>query len=333
MRMSARTLRIEFFDGAVGSWTRNWRELEECPVNQTLRNSLVTGTFGLACVAASGGCAEEPLGEFNGFGNTGNTTAGTTSNTGGSAAGSFNTTAGTPSTAGGTPSGTAGTFGTSGTPATGGSATAAAGGAAGGAGGSAGGATAGSGGAAAGAGGTGQIGDFPANCPAPTGAHTGAAFTRTCFSITASSCAASTGNMDNPAKAIDGMDGTRWSTGATMASSQQFTFTVDLGSEVMVTGVSTTSTSNPNDQSLDTPPQIQVATSTDGVAFTPVACGSSGATDIDIGFAAKPAKFVRLVQHGIKTDNWWTIKELNVYGTGTTCAAGTGTHTCTVSVQ
>jgi hypothetical protein len=129
------------------------------------------------------------------------------------------------------------------------------------------------------------------------------------------------------------MDGTRWSTGATMSTSQQFTFTVDLGSEVMVSGVSTTSTKNPNDMSLDTPPQLEVSTSKDGVTFTPVACGDTGATDIDVGFAATAAKFVRLVQHGTKPGNWWTIKELNVYGSPDTCASGTGTHTCTVSVQ
>jgi hypothetical protein len=301
-------------------------------VKQTVRNTVVFSTFGLACIAASGGCSDEPAGNFNGFGNTGNATAGAATTMGGSSSGSPSTTAGTPSTTGGTPAGVAGGFGISGTPSTAGASTAGAGGGGAGSGG-AGGGGAGTGGAAAGAGGTGQIGDFPPGCPAPAGVHTGTEFTRSCFSITASSCAATTGNMNPPGNAIDGMTNTRWSTGAIMASSKQFTFTVDLGSEVMVSGVSTSATAkDPPDGTYDTPPQIEVSTSTDGTTFTPVACGDSGVEGIDVGFAAKSAKFVRLVQHGVKTANWWTITELHVYGSGTTCATGTSSHMCTVSV-
>jgi hypothetical protein len=54
--------------------------------------------------------------------------------------------------------------------------------------------------------------------------------------------------------------------------------------------------------------------------------------DIDIGFAAKAAQYVRLTQVGVKTPNWWSIHELTVYGTGATCASGTGTHMCTTPV-
>jgi hypothetical protein len=302
-------------------------------VKQVLRNVLGLGAFGLGCLGVSAGCSDTPAGPPIGSAFGGNATT-----TGGASAGSFSS-SGMTTTTGGNTTSTAGTFSTSGTFSMAGTVSTAGtdtgggggGGSGAGTGGAAGTTTGGTSAGMAGTGGTPVVGDFPAGCPAPVGAHTGTAFARTCFSITASSCAATTANMDPPAKALDGDEMTRWSTGAVMDSSIKFTFTVDLGSAVMVSGVTATTKNGPNAMP-DGPPQIEVSTSPDGNAFTPVACGDTGAS-IDVGFAATNARYVRLVQHGVAAGNWWAIHELNVYGTGTTCATGTSTHMCTLSVM
>jgi hypothetical protein len=297
-------------------------------VKRTVRNSTVLAIFGLALLAASSGCSDEPTEGFNGFGNNGNSAAGTGTSSGGSSAGTFASTAGTsPSTSGSSNVGVAGTsFSTSGASSTAGSpGTAGAG--AGGAG------TAGAGGAgtagSAGAG-TAGTGGTAGGCTPPTGVHTGTAFTRTCFSITASHCANTAENKDPPANALDGDTMTRWSTGGAMDTARKYTFTVDLGAPVMVSGIMAATKAG----SGDAPPEVEVGVSMSAAGpFTPVACGAV-ATDIDFGFAATNAQFVRLTQVGTKTPNWWSITELNVYGTGTTCGGGgTGTHVCTVNVQ
>jgi hypothetical protein len=294
-------------------------------VKQNVRNSVVLGTFGLAMMAANGGCSDEPTGGFNGFGNNGNSSAGTgNSSSGGSSAGTFSSTAGTNSpTTGGMPGGVAGTsFLTSGAPSTAGT-PGTAGGGAGGAGtaGSAGAGTAGS--AGAGTAGTGGGG----SCPAPTGVHTGTAFADTCFSLTASHCAATAQNMNPPEGVLDGDAMTRWSSGGAMDTARKYTFIVDLGSAVSVSGVLVTTDKG------DVPPEVEIAVSdTANGAFTPVACATGLTGNIDAGFAATTARFVKLTQVGIKTPNWWSIHELTVYGTGTTCATGTGTYMCTVNV-
>jgi hypothetical protein len=285
----------------------------------------VLGTFGLAILASSG-CSDEPTGGFAGFGNNGNSSAGTSPSSGGSSAGTFSSTSGSPGVSGsnvgvsGTSFSVSGASSTAGSPGT-------AGGGAGGAG------TAGAGGAgtagSAGAG-TAGTGGSPGSCPAPTGVHTGTAFTRTCFAITASHCANTAENKDPPVNTLDGDAMTRWSTGGAMDTARKYTFTVDLGAPVMVSGVLAPTKAG----SGDAPPEVEVAVAMSAAGpFTPVACGTV-ATDIDIGFAATNAQFVRLTQVGVKTPNWWSITELNVYGTGTTCAGGgTGTHVCTVNVQ
>jgi hypothetical protein len=218
-----------------------------------------------------------------------------------------------------------GTFGTSGTD-TGGVATAG-----GGAGGAAAGTTsAGTGGAAAGTGGSGggAATDFPAGCAAPTGTHGATALTRSCWALTASDCAKTAQNMNPPLQAIDAAGATtRFSTGATMATSKAFTFQIDLGTAVMVNGVQVVSggTKVP----MDFAPQLEVAVSVNGTDFSSVACGD-GMLTTDFSFTAVSARYVKLIQHGI-ADSWWSIHDLNVYAaTGDTCAGGgTQMETCT----
>ncbi len=305
-------------------------------MKQTLRNLSFFSVISVAFIATTGGCSDEattPIGAGNfptsSGSSSGGSSAGTFGASGSATGGSGNSgsatggtgTAGTFGTSGTTTggTGTAGTFGTSGT-ATGGGGAGGAGGVAAG-GGGAGGVAAGGGGAGGGA-----STDFPANCPAPTGTHGATPLTRSCWGAKANECAATGDNMNPPVQAIDAAgETTRFSTGAKMLTSQAFTFELDLGSEVMVNGVKVTS----KDGTLDYAPQLQIATSTDGTTFTPVACGTGGVIT-DFSFTAKAAKYVRIIQHGV-ADGWWSVHDLNVYAsTGDTCAGGgTQTNVCT----
>jgi hypothetical protein len=270
------------------------------------------------------GCSGDPAGAPIGNAGTFGSPGGTTSTAGGSSSsGSFTQptsgtgTGGTGVTVGGT-FGNAGTFSSAGTDTAG---TASGGTASGGTGGTA---TAGTAGTAAGGA---PAGDFPTACPAPTGTHGVTALTRTCWGAKASDCAQTADNMNPPTQAIDAAGATtRFATGAKMTASKLFTFDIDLGSAVMVNGVSVVS----KEATVDFAPQLEVLVSMDGNAFTPVACGT-GAVTTDFSFAATNARYVRLIQHGT-ADGWWSIHDLNVYAaSGDTCPGGTGTqmNTCT----
>ncbi len=293
-------------------------------MKQTIRKSLVFGVFGIASLgAAAGGCASSAEEQPGGFGNSGNTAAGTFS-TGGSGGSFGSPTAGSSGTTTVVPVG--GTFGSAGTFGSGiaGTAGTDVGGAAGAAG------TAAGGTATAGAGGTGVVGaDFPANCPAPAATHSAMAATRTCWAATASECAMITGNdgLQNPAtNAIDaGGVATRFSSGAKMVTSKAFTFDIDMGSAIMIDGVTVTSALT------DYAPMLEVSVSTDNATFTPVACGAGGLST-DFGFTAVSARYVRFVQHST-ADSWWSIHDLNIYHSGGDSCAGGGAQTnmCTIT--
>lgn len=304
-------------------------------MKQNLRNISVFGVVGLAAIALVSGCsddAEKPLGGgFSGSTSTAGTF--TSGGTGTSGSGTGGTGTSGSATGGGGSSSTAGTFSSGGTfssagtdaGGTGGSGGTAAGG--GGAGGTAAGGG-GTGGTAAGGGGTGggTNGDFPANCPAPTGTHSANAVTRTCWKASATDCSA--GNADGlknpPSNVFDADNATRFSTGAGIATSQGFKFDVDMGKAIMINGVNVASTN-----ATDFPPQIQVAVSTDGTTWTPVACGDFS-QNADISFAAVSARYVRLINHGTNAESWWSIGNLQVYraSDADTCTGGE-TAACT----
>jgi len=231
------------------------------------------------------------------------------------------------SSAGGTPaSGTfGGAFATSGAFSMAGTDTAgtAAGGTAAGSGGAG---TAGTATAGTGTGGTAPVVDFPANCPAPTGTHAADKLTRTCWKASASACSLGNdvGLINPPSNVLDADLLTRFATGDKMVTSKQFMFDVDMGKAVMINGISTSTVT-----ATDIPPQIEVAVSTDGTAWTSVACGTNS-PNADISFAAVSARYVRLVQHGT-ADAWWSMVDLNVYRSGAddTCGNGATTTACT----
>lgn len=293
-------------------------------MQQSLRNSLILGSFALTCLQAGVGCSAEDAGPAIGAGGTFPSTANTAGTPASSGSGSFTSpTAGNTSGGSGTASfgGTfanAGTFSSAGTDVGG---TASSGAGTGGTG------TGGVGTAGTAAGGTAGGGDFPAGCPAPSGtAHGATPLTNTCFGAKASDCAMTADNMNPPTQAIDAAGiATRFATGVKMTASKLFTFDVDLGSAVMVNGVQVASEAG----KMDYAPQLEVSVSMDGTTFTPVACGP-GAVTTDFSFTATNARYVRLVQHGI-ADAWWSIWDLKVYAaSGATCAGGgTQTNTCT----
>jgi hypothetical protein len=302
-------------------------------VKQTLRNSLVFGTLGLACFAAAQGCSSPDAATPIGFGMGGTGVPAT----GGASAGSPTTIpvagmsgSGTVTPIGGTGFGTGGTFvtPTAGMDA-GGAAAGSTTGGAGGTGGSGGTGTAGGAGGTGGtaAGGTDTGMDFPTACPMPSAtAHSANKLTRTCWKASATACSLGNdaGLVNPPSNVLDADLMTRFATGAKMITSKTFNFDVDMGKAVMINGISTNTLT-----ATDIPPQIEVDVSTDGVAWTPVACGTNSAM-ADISFTAVSARYVRLVQHGI-ADAWWSMVDLQVYRSGAddTCGAGATTTACT----
>jgi hypothetical protein len=290
-------------------------------VKQTFVSTIVFGVLGLASLAAAGGCSSEPEGSTNPTSG-GNGNAAGSFSSGGSSAGSFNTSSG--SGGGSVTPITGGTFGsgTAGTPSTGGGGAATGGGGAGG--GTAGTATGGTGGGAPAA-------DFPPNCPAPAASHSANKVTRTCWKASATECSLGNdvGLVNPPSAAIDADIATRYSSGDKMDASLKFNFDIDMGKAIMIDGVSTATAPPANGGTTnDIPPNIQVAVSTDGTAWTPVAC-TAAALSNDIAFAPVSARYVRLVQHGIQ-DSWWSMIDINVFRSGAddTCTGGE-TAACT----
>ena len=139
-----------------------------------------------------------------------------------------------------------------------------------------------------------------------------------------------TANNNPPALALDGMAGTRFSTGLKMAmQTAPFTYEVDMSSALMISGIKVESS-----VATDFAPQLEVQISTDKTTWTPVACGT-GAVATDFSFTPVSARYVRLTQFGTSNTGWWSIHEFSVYAATATdkaCAApgaGATTGTCT----
>ncbi|HVU51857.1 MAG TPA: discoidin domain-containing protein [Polyangia bacterium] len=117
---------------------------------------------------------------------------------------------------------------------------------------------------------------------------------------------------DTPAKAIDGLASTRFSTGAAQASGQWFQ--VDMAEAQSFSRIVMDSTASPNDYAH----AYQVFLSNDGAAWgNPIVTGTGTGAVITVNFAAQTARFIRVVQTSNTPASWWSIHELNVYGSGT----------------
>ncbi len=128
------------------------------------------------------------------------------------------------------------------------------------------------------------------------------ALSRTGWGATASSTALS------PSLALDGAAGTRWATSAAQVSGQFFQ--VDMLSAKTFKQVTLDTTASPGDY----PRGYQVLISTDGTNWSaPIASGAPTTPVVTITFPPQTARFIKVVQTGTVTPNWWSLYELNVY--------------------
>jgi beta-glucosidase len=138
------------------------------------------------------------------------------------------------------------------------------------------------------------------------GLPSGGALSRTGWTGTASS----TGGADVPARALDGTASTRWSTGAAQTNGQWFK--VDMKASFQINKLTLDNTASPSDY----PRGYSVTLSADDVTYgAPVATGAGSGTVTTITFATQPARFIKITQTGTAS-SWWSIHELNVFGTG-----------------
>jgi len=158
--------------------------------------------------------------------------------------------------------------------------------------------------------------------------------TRTCWGATASECIhveANAGLHNRAGNAVDAAgETTRFATGNKMLVTG-FTLTIDMGTATMIDGVKVVSVpAGAAAGFMDYAPGLEVGVSTDGAAFTPVACGA-GAGTTEFGFAPVNARYVRFTQHGY-ADAWWAVFDLNIYRSGADTCAGGGAQTtmCTL---
>lgn len=124
----------------------------------------------------------------------------------------------------------------------------------------------------------------------------------------ASATASSTSGGDVAANALDGSEGTRWSSGVAQAPGQ--TFTVDLGSARTVNTVELDAGTN----SGDYPRGYSVTTSTNGTAWSsPVASGSGTRSSVIASFPATTARYLRVTQTGSASASYWSIAEFRAF--------------------
>src|SRR5258708_4159184 len=102
------------------------------------------------------------------------------------------------------------------------------------------------------------------------------------------------------ANALDGNLGTRWETGAYQTDGQYFQ--VDMLSAKAFNQIRLDATGFSNDY----PRAYAVYVSNDGSTWgNAIAAGSGAATITDISFASTNARYIKVVQTGSSTTNWW----------------------------
>jgi len=108
-----------------------------------------------------------------------------------------------------------------------------------------------------------------------------------------------------PIQAVDGMAGTRWSSGAAQKGGEWFE--LDLG------GVAAHLSQLVLDTSLsasDFPASYELGISSDDATFKVVASGSGSGTTT-INFTDQPGRYLKVTQKGTST-SWWSIQEVTV---------------------
>jgi hypothetical protein len=129
-----------------------------------------------------------------------------------------------------------------------------------------------------------------------------------CASVNWTVSASASAPNDLPINAIDGAQGTRWSTGAGQAPGQYYE--IDFGGYVQLSQITLNSSGSIGDYAHG----YEVAVSNDDVDFSRVITAASvdipPANDIlTIDFPLHSARFLRINQTGF-AGNWWSIHEL-----------------------
>jgi hypothetical protein len=116
-------------------------------------------------------------------------------------------------------------------------------------------------------------------------------------------------SSDTPNLALDDNGSTRFSTCQPQTPGQ--TFQVDMQVPRSFSKI----TLDAGSSAGDFPRAFQVFVSSDGVNWaTPIATGTGTAQIVGASFPTQTARFLRVVQTGSSSTNWWSIAELNVYG-------------------
>ena len=108
-----------------------------------------------------------------------------------------------------------------------------------------------------------------------------------------------------PIQAIDGVAGTRWSTGATQVGDEWFL--VDLGS---VAAHLTQIVLDASKSATDFPGAYKVEVSSNGTTYKSVATGA-GAIITTVPFTDTAGRYLRITQTGT-SKSWWSIQEISI---------------------
>ncbi len=120
--------------------------------------------------------------------------------------------------------------------------------------------------------------------------------------------ASSTGSGDSPANALDWNLTTRWSTGAVQTNGQWFQ--VNMGSKKVFDQISLETEAA---GTWNYPNAYQIQVSNDGSTWTTVASGAGFGHKMLVQFAVQYAQYIRVVQTGSDSAQWWSIAEFHAY--------------------
>jgi hypothetical protein len=131
---------------------------------------------------------------------------------------------------------------------------------------------------------------------------------RSAWAVTASA----TGGTDVASNAIDGRRSTRWSTGTNQATVPVQTFKIDMGSVQTFQQITIDATGSTGDY----PRGFDIyASNIDGSYGAPIASGAGSAALVTVVLATAQTKRWIKIQLNVPFGSWWSIGEINVYGT------------------
>jgi hypothetical protein len=114
--------------------------------------------------------------------------------------------------------------------------------------------------------------------------------------------------VESPANALDGVASTRWASEAAQVNGQFYQ--VDMQTAKTFRQITLDSTGSAGDY----PRGYQVFVSNDGSTWgSPIASGTPTTSLVTIGFSSQTARYIKVVQTGSVTPNWWSLHEFNVY--------------------